>query len=159
MCVRDAFASQAPWFVAGPLLGLCVVAVLALLNGRLGVVGGFSDVVERVSERSLKVGWKGTFLGGLVGGALLWAVVSGGRADDGYGWLTRTFSDPAVALLLLVAGVLIGFGAKTAGGCTAGNGLSGNAFGSRAAVTATVTFMAVAVATSFVTKWIWGAAL
>ena len=87
------------------------------------------------------------------------ALVSGDRADEGYGWLTRTFSDPAVALLLLAAGVLIGFGAKTAGGCTAGNGLSGNAFGSRAALTATATFMAVAVAASFVTKWIWGAAL
>jgi uncharacterized protein len=156
--VRDTFASQAPWFVAGPLLGLCVVAVLALLNGRLGVVGGFSDVVDRVSERSLRLGWKGTFLVGLVGGALLWALASGG-GPDGYGWLTRTFSDPTVALLLLVAGALIGFGAKTAGGCTAGNGLSGNAFGSRAAFVATMTFMAVAVAASFVTKWIWGAAL
>ena len=157
--MRETFASQAPWFVAGPLLGLCVVAVLALVNGRLGVVGGFSDVVDRVSERSLSLGWKGTFLVGLVGGALLWALVSGGRAEDGYGWLTRTFSDPIVALALLVAGICIGLGAKTAGGCTAGNGLSGNAFGSRAALVATMTFMAVAVAVSFVTKWIWGAAL
>jgi uncharacterized membrane protein YedE/YeeE len=157
--VRDTFASQAPWFVAGPLLGLCVVAVLALVNGRLGVVGGFSDVVDRVSDRSFRLGWKGTFLLGLIGGGLLWAVVSGGRGEDGYGWLTRTFSDPAAALLLLAAGILIGFGAKTAGGCTAGNGLSGNAFGSRAALAATMTFMAVAVAASFVTKWIWGAAL
>jgi len=157
--VRETFASQAPWYVAGPLLGLCVIAVLALLNGRLGVVGGFSDVVDRVSERSLRLGWKGTFLVGLVGGSLLWALVSGGRTGDGYGWLTETFSAPFVALALLVAGVCIGVGAKTAGGCTAGNGLSGNAFGSRAALVATLTFMAVAVGVSFVTKWIWGAGL
>ena len=157
--MRETFAHQAPWFVAGPLLGLCVVAVLALLNRRLGVVGGFSDVVDRVSERSLRLGWRGTFLLGLVGGAFLWALVAGERGTDGYGWLTRTFSDPAAALLLLAAGVLIGLGAKAAGGCTAGNGLSGNAFGSRAALTATATFMAVAVAASFVTKAVWGAGL
>lgn len=157
--MRETFASQAPWFVAGPLLGFCVVSILALLNRRLGVVGGFADVVDRAAERSLRLGWRGTFLLGLVGGALLWALVAGGYGADGYGWLTRTFAAPTVAVLLLAAGVMIGFGARWAGGCTAGNGLSGNAFASRASLVATLTFMAVAVGASFVTKWIWGAAL
>jgi hypothetical protein len=39
----------------------------ATVNRRLGVVGGFSDVVERLSERRLRVGWRGSFLVGLVG--------------------------------------------------------------------------------------------
>lgn len=155
----ELFVAPPPWYVAGPLLGACVVALLATINGRLGVVGGFSDVVERLSQRSLRLGWKGTFLLGLVGGAFLWALASGGRSTGGYGWLTRTFSEPVAVVLLLVAGVLIGFGAKTAGGCTAGNGLSGNAFGSRAAFVATMTFMATAVAVTFVTKLLFGAAV
>ena len=52
------------------------------------------------------------------------------RRLEGYGWLTDTFTGDArwvIVPMLLVAGVLIGFGAKTAGGCTSGNGLSGNA--------------------------------
>jgi uncharacterized protein len=155
----ELFVAPPPWYVAGPLLGACVVALLATINGRLGVVGGFSDVVERLSQRSLRLGWKGTFLLGLVGGAFLWALASGGRSTGGYGWLTRTFSEPVTVVLLLVAGVLIGFGAKTAGGCTSGNGLSGNAFGSRAAFVATMTFMAAAVAVTFVTKLLFGAAV
>ena len=123
------------------------------------MVGGFSDVIERVSERSLRLGWKGTFLLGLIGGAFLWALVAGGRPAGGYGWLTRTFSEPTTVVLLVVAGVLIGFGAKTAGGCTSGNGLSGNAFGSRAAFVATAAFMGTAVAVTFATKWLFGAAV
>ena len=154
------FRDQAPWFVAGPLLGLCVVALYATINRRLGVLGGFSEVVEQVSSRTVRVGWKTSFLLGIVGGGLLWSIASGGgRAGDGYGWLTRTFSDSATVGILLGAGVLIGYGAKTASGCTSGHGLSGNAILSRASIAATVTFFATAVVASFVTKWIWGAGL
>jgi hypothetical protein len=31
---------QLAWYVAGPLLGLCVVAVRWVFNARLGVTGG-----------------------------------------------------------------------------------------------------------------------
>jgi uncharacterized membrane protein YedE/YeeE len=44
--------------------------------------------------------------------------------------------------------VLIGYGAKTAGGCTSGNGLGGTSFGSPAGLAATATFMATAVVAS-----------
>jgi uncharacterized membrane protein YedE/YeeE len=156
--MEDFLLTRPPWYAAGLLLGLCVVAMFAALNERLGVVGGFADVVERLSERTLRIGWKGSFLVGLVGGAMLFTVLSGGgRFGDGFGWLTRTFSDAATIALLVVAGALIGYGAKTAGGCTAGNGLSGNAVGSRASMVATGTFMATAVAVTFLTKWLFGA--
>jgi uncharacterized protein len=48
----------------------------------------------------------------------------------------------------VAAGVLIGFGGKTAGGCTSGNGLSGTAAGSPASLVAFVTFMATAIVVS-----------
>ena len=156
--MEDLLLSRPPWFVAGPLLGLCVVAMYAAINERLGVLGGFSAVVERLSERSLRLGWKGSFLLGLVGGAALFGVASGGgRLGDGYGWLTRAFSTPTTIGLLVAAGALIGYGAKTAGGCTSGNGLSGNAIGSKASFLATMTFMGTAVAVSFLTEWLFGA--
>ena len=54
--------------------------------------------------------------------------------------------------MLAVAGALIGFGAKTAGGCTSGNGLSGNAVLSPASLVATGTFFGTAILVSFLTE-------
>ena len=46
---------QLPWWIGGPVLGLCVVAIRGLLNARLGVTGAFSEVIDRVGKRSLRV--------------------------------------------------------------------------------------------------------
>src|SRR5919199_6239172 len=140
---------QLAWYVGGPLLGLCVVAVRLLLNARLGVTGGFSAVVERVFD------WRAWFLIGLVAGAAAFALIAGGPDFHGYGWLTDTFTGSArwvVAPILFVAGLLIGFGAKTAGGCTSGNGLSGTSMVSPASVAATATFFGIAIVVSFLIK-------
>lgn len=143
--MKDFFLSQPPPYVAGPLLGLCVVAMYATINQRLGVVGAISDLVER----GLRIGWKGSFLLGLLGGAALFTLVTGrGRIEGGYGWLTREFSDVTTVALLIAAGVAIGVGTKTAGGCTSGNGLSGTSLGSPAAFAAFATFMATAIGVS-----------
>ena len=141
---------QLPWWIGGPVMGLCVVAIRGLLNERLGVTGAFSEVIDRVSRRSLAFDWRGWFLVGLVVGGLGFAVARGGPGFDGYGWLTRTFeSDVWIGAILVVAGVLIGFGAKTAGGCTSGNGLTGTSMLSRAALAATATFFGTAIVVSF----------
>jgi uncharacterized membrane protein YedE/YeeE len=145
-------AHQLPWYVGGPILGLCVVAIRLLVNGRLGLTGSFSEVIDRLGRRSLAFDWRGWLLFGLVVGAVLFTVLRGGPSFGGYGWLTATFRGPSaawIAPILLGAGVLIGFGAKRAGGCTSGNGLSGNAMGSPGALAATATFFATAIVVSF----------
>jgi uncharacterized protein len=143
---------QLPWFVAGPVLGLCVVACRALFNGHLGVTGGFSELVGRLSAGSVRFDWRGWFAIGIFGGGLLFGLLRGERSFTGYSWLTETFHGAGrivIALLLLGAGLLIGFGAKTAGGCTSGNGLTGSAMLSRASWAATATFFATAIVVSF----------
>jgi uncharacterized membrane protein YedE/YeeE len=150
--MRGVLHHQLPWYVGGPVLGLCVVAMRWLLNERLGVTGAFSSAFERVTGRRSAFGTGGAFLGGLFVGALIFALIAGGPDFHGYGWLTDTFHGGArvlVGAILVVAGVLIGFGAKTAGGCTSGNGLSGNAQLSRASLLATATFFATAIGVSF----------
>ncbi len=140
---------QLPWFIAGPALGACVVAIRLLLNARLGVTGGFSAVIERVLD------WRALFLVGLIVGAAAFALIAGGPDFHGYGWLTDTFTGDArwvVAPILFATGILIGFGAKTAGGCTSGNGLSGTSMTSPAAIAATATFFGTAIVVSFVTE-------
>src|ERR687883_483488 len=126
--------TQLPWYIGGP---------------RLGVTGGYSAVVERVFD------WRAWFLGGLIVGAAAFALIAGGPDFHGYGWLTATFTGDArwiVAPILFAAGILIGFGAKTAGGCTSGNGLSGTSMTSPAALAATATFFGTAIAVTFLTK-------
>jgi len=142
--------SQLPWWIGGPVLGLCVVAMRWLMNERLGVVGAFSDVVDTVAQRRLSFGPFGWMLFGLIAGAAAFALIAGGPDFHGYGWMTDTFTGPGSTLvivgILLVCGVLIGLGTKIAGGCTSGNGLSGNAMASPASLVATMTFFATGIA-------------
>jgi hypothetical protein len=149
----DLLAERAPWYVVGVALGLVVVGVMAVLGERVGAVGGYSAVVERVTRRTSALGWRAWFLLGIVGGSGLFVLLGGSTpAGDGYGWLTRTFDGSAAFLaapVLFGAGALIGYGAKTAGGCTSGNGLCGSALGSPASLVATATFMGTAVGLAF----------
>lgn len=138
---------QLAWYVGGPLLGLCVVALRWLLNERLGATAAWSDAITRVSTREERLSVHGWLLVGLIFGGVVFGLF--GPGIDGYGWLTDTFSPPIVVLVLALSGALIGYGAKLAGGCTSGNGLSGNAVLSPASLVATGTFFGTAIAVSF----------
>jgi len=151
--VQDFLLDRPAWYVIGILIGLVTVGLFAVINGRIGVVGGYSSVLERFGGRGDRLAWKAWFLFGVIGGALLFRLLAGSSTvGDGYGWLTRSFGSQsyvAVGGLLLVGGSLIGLGAKVAGGCTSGNGLGGSSVGSLASLVATATFMATAIAVSF----------
>src|SRR5882724_10442409 len=111
----EALLTRPPAYVLGPLIGLIVVALFATINQRIGVVGGYSNLVERVTGRVAGLGWRAWFLFGVLAGSLAFRLLAGeSTVQNGYGWLTQTFhGDLAVGGVLLVAGLLIGFGAKT----------------------------------------------
>jgi uncharacterized membrane protein YedE/YeeE len=142
------------------VFGAVVVGLRFVLNERIGVLGGYSELVEVASGRLARVGWKTFFLLGVVGGGLLYGLVSGRWASrGGYGWLARDFPSHAglaTGVGLVIAGVLIGFGAKTAGGCTSGNGFGGTTSASPASYVATLTFFATAVGASFILRGLFG---
>jgi uncharacterized membrane protein YedE/YeeE len=155
--VHHVLAHRPPWWVVGPSLGLIVVAVQGTLNEKLGVIGGVSSVVERSSGRVSGLGWKAFFLFGIVLGGMAYGLLAGRAGITSYGWLTRTFTGGdrlLVAPVLAGAGVLIGWGAKTAGGCTSGNGLVGCARGSASSMVATATFFGTAIVASLVLRWL-----
>ncbi|HEX4720170.1 MAG TPA: YeeE/YedE thiosulfate transporter family protein [Thermoleophilaceae bacterium] len=146
---------QLAWYVAGPILGLCVVACRLLFNARLGVTGGFSELVGRLSQGSFRFDWRGWFALGLFVGGAVFALIAGGPDFNGYGWLTDAFTGSSrvwIVPILFAAGVLIGYGAKVAGGCTSGNGLSGTSALSPASLAATATFFGVAIVVTFITR-------
>ena len=150
---------QLAWYIAGPALGLCVVACRLVFAARLGVTGGFAELVGQLSRRSLHFDWRGWFAIGVVVGGSLFALAGGGPDFHGYGWLTDTFSGSAqawIAPILVVSGALIGYGARLAGGCTSGNGLSGISSLSPASVVATATFFGTAILVSFAIKAVIG---
>lgn len=148
---------QLAWYLAGPLLGVCVIVTRFLFNARLGVTGGFSEIISKLSVGSLNFDWRGFFLIGVVLGGLIFALAAGGPDFHGYGWLTQHITGSSrawVAPILVVAGIAVGYGAKLSGGCTSGNGLSGNATLSPASMAATATFFGTAIALSFIIKWV-----
>ncbi|MBE2319559.1 hypothetical protein DVA67_026565 [Solirubrobacter sp. CPCC 204708] len=133
---------QLAWYIGGPVLGLCVVALRWLLNERLGATRAWADAV------ALRFGGVHAWLLlGLIAGGVVFGLA--GAPVDGYGWLTDTFTAWVVVPILVASGVLIGYGARLAGGCTSGNGLSGNAALSPAALVATGTFFGTAIVVSF----------
>jgi uncharacterized membrane protein YedE/YeeE len=153
------FSIRCPWYVAGPLIGLCVVGLLAATNRPLGATGGLIDLVAWLRRPSSGVRWTIWFLGGIGIGGLLSGLAGGNLAlDPGFTAFDRRFgvTQGGRFLMLLGAGMLIGFGVRTAGGCTSGHGICGTSLGSRASWVATATFMATAILTAGLTAWLLG---
>jgi uncharacterized protein len=149
--MQATFDSTLPWWVAGPVIGLVIVALLALANKRFGVVGGVTDLVHGSSEGRGLRSWRALLVLGMVVGGAAHALVSGGTdAGVTYSWLDPHLSGRAEVALLFGAGVLIGVGARGAGGCTSGHGLTGSALASPASLVSMATIMASAITTTLV---------
>jgi uncharacterized membrane protein YedE/YeeE len=149
--MRSTLESTLPWWVAGPVLGLVIVSLLGLTNKRFGVLGGVTDLVEGSAEGRGLRSWRSLLVVGIVLGGLAHALLAGAPdAGTAYSWLDTHLSVGGEVASLFGAGLLIGVGARTAGGCTSGHGLTGSALASPASIVSTMTIIATAVATTFV---------
>ena len=129
--------ARCPWYIAGPLIGCVIIALRLTVNKPLGALGGYIDVVDAV-RGSRRLGFSAFLLIGTVVGGALYSLASGGHAVT---W----WYQGATAPLLVLGGLAMGVGTRTAGGCTSGHGLSGMSLGSPASLAATITFFATAV--------------
>jgi uncharacterized protein len=149
--VRTTLDSTLAWWIAGPILGLVIVSLLALANKRFGVLGGVTDLVEGSAEGRGLRSWRTLLLLGIVLGGLGYALLAGAPdAGISYSWLDGHLSLGGEVAVLFGAGMLIGVGARTAGGCTSGHGLTGSALASPASIVSMMTIMATAIGTTFV---------
>ena len=136
----------APWYVAGPLLGQCIVGLRAAVNKPFGVLGGYIDLAEHAA-RPCRLGISAWLLLGFVLGGAVCATALGSFDLSLTYSIGPLRSAPAWQfILLMLAGVAMGVGARTAGGCTSGHGLTGVSQGSPASIVATMTFFATGVA-------------
>jgi uncharacterized protein len=149
--MRSALESTLPWWIAGPVIGLVIVALLGLANKRFGVVGGVTDLVQGSAEGRALRSWRALLVLGMVLGGAVYALL-GGAPDAGraYSWLDAHLSAGGEVGVLFGAGLLIGVGARTAGGCTSGHGLTGSALASPASIVSMMTIMASAITTTLV---------
>ncbi len=121
------------------LIGLAT-ALLLLLNGRIagisGIVGGL------LARKGSEVGWRAVFVAGLLLGAFAYMLATGGAFP---------VRIEASLPVMVVAGLLVGFGTRLGAGCTSGHGVSGIARLSKRSIVATLVFMGVAIVTVFLT--------
>jgi len=139
-----------PWYVAGPLIGFAIVALYALVNRPLGASGMYVEVMTFLRDRAGAEYWRVWYFVGVIVGAVLVAILSGNfRVDLGYGALSSVLPLPLLIPVLFVGGILIGYGARWAGGCTSGHGLCGVSVVSPGSIAASATFFGTAIAVSF----------
>src|SRR6185436_13955362 len=118
--------------LGGALIGLAAT-VYWLATGRTAGVSGI--VGGALRERDVR-GERLAFLAGLIAVGLL-ASMFGAPVGTG----------PYPTAVLVVAGLLVGFGTRVGGGCTSGHGVCGISRFSIASIVATVTFIAAGAAT------------
>ncbi|MFN0114646.1 MAG: YeeE/YedE family protein [Paracoccaceae bacterium] len=124
---------QAEWIMglAGGLMIGIAGAVYLLANGRImGASGILGEVVEgaRNDGRAERI----AFLAALVAVPALLFLLSGRTAD------THISGNP---LVVVAAGLLVGFGTRIAGGCTSGHGVCGISRLSPRGIVATLLYM------------------
>ena len=132
--------------IGGGMLIGTAAALLLLLSGRIAGVSGMAATAMRMGAGGAPWSQAGAFLVGLPTGAALIALLV--RRPE----VIVTASVP----LLVVAGLLVGFGTRLGNGCTSGHGVCGMARLSPRSLAATATFMASAAVTVFILRHVVG---
>ena len=149
------------WYVGGPLLGLLIVGLFVLANQPLGASGAYLQTSGLLRRREDVVVWRVWYFVGLVlGGVLVTQVLrDGSEIRSGYDSLRDVLPMEAVVPMVFGGATMLGYGAAVAGGCTSGHGMCGTAQRSPASMAVTATFMATAIATTFVLRVVTGGQL
>ena len=134
-----------PWsaLAGGGLIGISV-ALLILLNGRIagitGIIGGLFKPVKG------DITWRIAFTFGLIIAPIIWLL---------FGKLPEITIDANYGLLV-VAGLIVGFGARLGSGCTSGHGVCGISRLSPRSIVATLAFMGTGFLTVFIVRHLLG---
>ncbi|WDZ81558.1 YeeE/YedE thiosulfate transporter family protein (plasmid) [Ensifer adhaerens] len=134
------------WPLSGGLLIGLSAGFYLLTTGRIAGISGLVAAAAGLTGTGISKLGLG-FLGGVLGGAF--AASTFLRQPE----IEVTSSLP----LLLIGGLLVGFGTRLGSGCTSGHGVCGLARLSPRSIVATLTFMTVAALTVFAMRLFAGA--
>ena len=140
---RHTFTPMAS-LLGGALIGLSAV----LLMWATGRIAGVSGIAARLFPpyEDREFAGRLAFVAGLIAAPILVRIVSGSLPAQ-----TIAAGTP----VLIVAGLLTGFGAVWGSGCTSGHGVCGLSRLSLRSLVATITFMSAGIATVYVMRH-WG---
>ena len=133
------------WPLAGGLLVGLSAGLYLLLNGRVAGISGLTAAATGLSKGAPRILGL-LFIAGLLGGAAL---------------ASALIRRPEVQItsevwLLVLGGLIVGFGTRWGSGCTSGHGVCGISRLSLRSLSATVVFIATGVATVFVVRHVLG---
>lgn len=127
--------------LGGIIIGFAVL-LFFLFNGRLiGISGIASNFITQQDKRFDNF----LFLIGLVLGPFIYKILSNKEIEI---VISNSF------VLLIIAGLLVGFGTRISGGCTSGHGISGISRFSLRSIIATITFILVGVITVLIKNYL-----
>lgn len=134
-----------PWsaLAGGLLIGLSAALLIALLGRVAGISGITGALLQVPTWSSVKQwGWRLAFILGMVSAPLVWQLFA--PLPD--------MQMPSNPLVIIAAGLLVGFGTRMGSGCTSGHGVCGLSRLSLRSLAATITFMATGAITVFVIR-------
>lgn len=129
-----------PPLLGGMLIGLAATLLLALQGRVMGVSGIVSELLHAPRQAQA---WRWAFVLGLLGSGLILRQLN---ADPLAG-------SPRPLALIVLAGLLVGYGTRLGNGCTSGHGVCGISRLSARSLVATMVFMLA----GFITVWLLGA--
>ena len=133
-----------PALIGGAMIGLSA-ALLMLFTGRIAGISGILGGCLTIGANDR--GWRLAFIAGLIAAPLLGALVQ---------FPLPLPLMPKSWILIVAAGLLIGFGTRLGGGCTSGHGVCGIARLSARSIAATVIFMVSAIVVVFLARHAFG---
>ena len=133
-----------PAIAGGLLIGGSAALLLIALGLIAGVTGIFWSALHGIFKLDISANmWRIAFVLGLIGGPII--------VHQFFGMPVPASPQGSVALVI-IGGLLVGFGTKIGSGCTSGHGICGMARFSPRSIAATLTFMAAGFVTVFVVR-------
>ena len=134
--------TEVNWIAAlagGMLIGLSATILLAF-EGR---IAGISGIVNGAIKFTKQENWRWLFIVGMLAGGFLYEYVFVSQA---------TPLSPLAPEVMIIGGLLVGFGTRLGNGCTSGHGVCGLGRLSFRSLIAVITFMITAIITVFITR-------
>lgn len=130
-------------FLGGALLGLSVVGYL-YVNGRIAGISGLIGQV--LNPHTVFKTPALLFLMGLIITPFIYGI-----------WVQPEIELEASPFMMIVAGILVGFGTRLGSGCTSGHGICGLSRLSKRSIVATLSFMLTGFITVYLIRHVTGA--
>ena len=131
----------------GILIGLAAALMVLLLGRITGISGMVGGLLQRSNwQQASAWGWRLAFVLGLVLAPLVWQ------------WFAAlpAMEMPRNPVVIVLAGLLVGFGTRLGSGCTSGHGVCGLSRLSPRSLVATLTFLVAAIITVYVVRHLIG---